>query len=49
MAVAPEVSPELAKQQAQLATFNEYIHTCRDLYKQDPTMVSLIALPKPFV
>ena len=32
--------PELLKQQAQLAQFNEYIHKCRDLYKSDPTMVS---------
>ena len=39
---APEeaIDPELAKQQAQLAQFNEYIHQCRDLYKSDPTMVS---------
>ena len=39
-AVQEEIDPELAKQQAQLAEFNEYIHKCRDLYKSDPTMVS---------
>ena len=41
---APDsTNQELRKQQAQLATFNEYLHKCRDLYKADPTRVSVFA------
>ena len=46
-APAEEVNPELAKQQAQLADFNEYIHKCRDMYKAHPTQVSVSAAIAP--
>ena len=36
-----QVDLQMQKQQAQLLEFNEYIHRCRDLFKEDPTMVSL--------
>ena len=36
-----DAAPVIDKQQAQLAAFNEYMHKCRDLFKIDPTMVSI--------